>query len=101
MKTKEFNIIDKDVKKIDSRSRITIPSKILKYWDKLGGCDAVQIAMNEKGEVLLKPTISVPLDEVWLYNNPDSLKKVRDGLDDVQEDRVNKVRDLDEFIDSL
>lgn len=100
-KIKEFIIIAKDSKKLDSRNRITIPAKILEYWNKLGRCDTIQIAMNRDGEVLLRPATSVPLSEKWLYDNPNSLERVKQGLSDIKKNKVTKVQNLDEFLDSL
>ena len=38
------------------------------------------IHVNDVGQLLLSPVISVPLHEAWLYKNPVALAKVRRGL---------------------
>jgi hypothetical protein len=38
------------------------------------------VSVNEVGQLLLSPVISVPLHEAWLYKNSAALKKVIRGL---------------------
>jgi len=38
------------------------------------------VCVNEVGQLLLSPVISVPLHEAWLYKNPAALGKVLRGL---------------------
>jgi hypothetical protein len=38
------------------------------------------VYVNEAGQILLEPSVSVPLREAWLYKNPKALAKVREGL---------------------
>lgn len=99
IKIKEDSFTEIDNKKPDSRNRITIPSKILEFWERMGGMDSVRIDMNEKGEVLLRPESSIPLSEMWLYENQDLHKVFQDGINDAKKNRVTKVKDLDKFID--
>ncbi|MGE3062971.1 MAG: hypothetical protein AB7T10_04990 [bacterium] len=93
--------IDIDNKKPDGRNRITLPPKVLQYWERLGKTDSVQIKMNRKGEVLLKPTVSIPLDEMWVYENPEVYSKVKKGLIDAKNGKTKKAKDLDKFFDEL
>jgi len=93
--------IEIENKKPDGRNRITLPPKVLKYWEKLGKTDSVQIKMNRKGEVLLKPTVSIPLDEMWVYENPEVYSKVKRGLKDAKNGKIKKAKDIDKFFDEL
>lgn len=52
------------------------------------------IYRNSCGQIILDPQISVPVSEVWLFNNPEALSSVMRGLSDAAQGRVSKV-DLD------
>lgn len=52
------------------------------------------IYRNSCGQIILDPQISIPVSEVWLFNNPKALSSVMRGLSDAAQDRVSKV-DLD------
>ena len=52
------------------------------------------IYVNDAGQVLLSPEVSVPMHELWLYRNPEALKMVVKGL---QEAREGKLTDLGSF----
>ncbi|MDD3804439.1 MAG: hypothetical protein PHW02_08680 [bacterium] len=93
--------IEIESKRPDGRNRITLPQKVLKYWKKLGKTDSVQIKMNRKGEVLLKPTVSIPLDEMWVYENPEVYSKVKRGLKDAKSGKIKKAVDIEKFFNEL
>ncbi|MBL7542765.1 MAG: hypothetical protein JNL11_03065 [Bdellovibrionaceae bacterium] len=62
-----------DVNKVaDSKGRISL-------GDKFSG---KQFIVEEKanGEILLKPAVTVPIQEEWLWKNMDAMKKVQTGL---------------------
>lgn len=52
------------------------------------------IYSNRLGQIVLDPQVTIPASEAWLFNNPDALAAVRQGLADAGEGRVSKV-DLD------
>ncbi len=55
--------------------------------------DSLRLAIyiNEAGQILPSPEISVPMHELWLYRNPETLKAVIRG---VEEAREGKLADL-------
>ncbi len=62
-----------DVNRVaDSKGRISL-------GDKFSG---KQFIVEEKanGEILLKPAVTVPIQEEWLWKNMDAMKKVQTGL---------------------
>ena len=49
------------------------------------------IYSNSLGQIVLDPQVTIPASEVWLFNNPDALALVRQGLSDAAQGRVSKV----------
>jgi hypothetical protein len=52
------------------------------------------IYRNSIGQLVLDPQVTIPVSEIWLFNNPKALTSVMRGLSDATEGRVSKV-DLD------
>ena len=50
-----------------------------------------RIYRNSIGQIVLDPQVSIPASEAWLFNNPDALALVRQGLSDAAKGRVSKV----------
>ncbi|MHB8085439.1 MAG: hypothetical protein ACYDHZ_06415 [Dehalococcoidia bacterium] len=46
---------------------------------------------NSLGQIVLDPQVSIPAYEAWLYENPEALSLVRQGLNDVKEGRVSRI----------
>ncbi len=70
---------------VDERNRISLTKALesLKalFKDTQGLRFSIQV--NEAGQLLLSPVVSVPLHEAWLYRNPDAIAKLRKGLSQV------------------
>jgi hypothetical protein len=83
---------------LDERKRISLTKAIdsLKraLGDKLDPDVRFGIYVNDVGQVLLSPEVSVPMHELWLYQNPKALRSVLKGL---QESREGKLVDLGSF----
>ena len=83
---------------LDERKRISLTKAIDSLRTILG--DEIDpdlrfgIYVNDLGQVLLSPEVSVPVHEVWLYRNPKALKSVLKGL---QESREGELVDLGSF----
>jgi hypothetical protein len=77
---------------IDERNRLTV-GEILK------GCKRVRIYRNVHGEILLRPIAEIPASELWLFQNPDAINKVREGLRDASQGNVSRLdpEELKEF----
>ena len=72
----------------DSKGRITLGSKYAK-----------KTFLVEKGEeenFMLRLAEVVPINEAWLWKNKVALKKVMEGIDDVQAGKLRKV-DLKDY----
>ncbi len=83
---------------LDERKRISLTRALESLKEILGNeLDAALrfgIYVNDTGQVLLTPEVSVPMHELWLYRNPQALKKVVKGLEEARE---GKFIDLGSF----
>lgn len=83
---------------LDERKRISL-AKTLESLKQILGAEldaAIRfgVYVNDAGQVLLSPEVSVPMHELWLYRNPEALKMVVKGL---EEARAGKLVDLGSF----
>ncbi len=84
IKNTDFTRVARGVKP-DSKKRVVLP-KVLVSED-----ITYHIYSNSLGQILLDPQITIPASEAWLFNNPDALSLVRQGLADAADGRVSKV----------
>lgn len=84
IKNTDFKRVARGVKP-DSKKRVVLP-KVLVSED-----ITYHIYSNSLGQILLDPQITIPASEAWLFNNPDALSLVRQGLADAADGRVSKV----------
>jgi hypothetical protein len=54
--------------------------KRLSLGEALRGATAFNIYSNSLGQVILDPVKAVPVSEMWLYENPEALASVKQGL---------------------
>ena len=90
-----------DIKPLDSKNRINLGDKVKKVLLRKMKVDAFQIFVGEDGDVLLRPVVNVPAKEAWLFKNPGALRVVKKGLKEAKAGKIEKVLDLDKFIDNL
>ena len=85
---------------LDERKRVSLTRALESLKEILGSENELDAAIrfgvyvNDAGQVLLSPEISVPMHELWLYRNPEALKMVLKGLEEARE---GKLKDLGSF----
>jgi hypothetical protein len=84
IKNNKFTRISRSVKP-DAKKRVVLPKELV------GEDITYHIYSNELGQILLDPQVTIPASELWLFNNPEALALVKQGLADVAQDRVSKV----------
>ncbi|MFH1857026.1 MAG: hypothetical protein ABH836_07400 [Candidatus Omnitrophota bacterium] len=89
------------IKSLDSKNRITIGEKILKLISAQTGAEEFKIFYGEEGDILLRPMVSIPGKEAWIYRNPKVMKLLRQGLAEAGEGKTEKVKNLDNFLKDL
>lgn len=88
-------------KALDSKHRITLGNKLIKAIGKKINVEAYRIFVSNNGDVLLRPTISIPSNEAWIYDNPEVIGRLRKGLKEASERKGERVEDVGSFLDSL
>lgn len=89
-----------DAKEPDSKDRISL-GRVRKYLSKKAKIDSFKVFVGKDGDVLLRPSVSIPARELWLYKNSSALSKVKKGLQDAQEGKTEEITNLDQFIQGL
>lgn len=88
-------------KPLDSKYRITLGGRLAKSLGKRMNVEAYQIFVGRNGDILLRPAVSIPSNEAWVYRNPEVVEKVRRGLLEAHEGKTERVDDLDSFLGKL
>lgn len=90
-----------DTRPLDSKHRITLGGRLQKLMTRKMKIDSYQIFVGKEGDILLRPAVSVPSNEAWVYRNPGAIGKVRQGLKEAAEGKAEKVDDLESFLNDL
>ena len=89
---------------LDERKRISLTKALESLREILGpelveGAVRFGVYVNEAGQVLLSPEVSVPMHELWLYRNPEALKMVVKGLGEARESKVVDLGSFEKYAD--
>ena len=108
MKRKASIILNQGFRRIgdvapDERKRVPL-TKALESLRKILGNEldkSVRFGMyvNDAGQVLLSPEVSVPMHELWLYRNPGALKMVVKGLEEAGEGKLIDLGSFEKYAD--
>jgi len=90
-----------DTRPLDSKHRITVGGKLQKLIAGKMNVDSYQVFIGKEGDILLRPAVSIPSNEAWAYRNPEVIGRIRRGLKDAAEGKVEKVDDLESFLRDL
>jgi hypothetical protein len=89
------------IKTVDSKNRISLGEKILKVIDSKGKAEAYRVFIGKEGDILLRPVVTIPAREAWIYEDPEILKKIHKGLGEAGKSKAKKANDLDKFFKEL
>jgi len=70
----------------DSRGRVTL--------GQLARGKNYRLLVNKAGQLLLDPVVSIPEQELWLWQNPEAITAVQQGI---QQSGVGDVQELGSF----
>lgn len=90
-----------DTRPLDSKHRITLGGRLQKLMMSKMRIDSYQVFVGKSGDILLRPAVSIPSSEAWVYRNPEVIGKIRKGLEEAGEDKAEKVNNLEDFLDNL
>jgi hypothetical protein len=89
-----------DIKPLDTKKRINLGEKILKTMGSKN-INEFQVYLGAEGDILLKPMVSIPAKEAWIYKTPEALSKIKKGLKEARDGKTKKVKSLDNFLKAL
>lgn len=76
----------------DSKGRITLGRFA-------NGVSSFVVSQDDDGRLLLEPYKEVPAREAWLFENPEAIGKVRQGLADLAADRLVDRGDFSQYVE--
>lgn len=88
-------------KSLDSKHRITLGGKLIGAIGKRMNVDSYMIFIGREGDILLRPTVSIPSNEIWAYRNQKVARNVRKGLEEAGDGKTERVDNLDSFLKNL
>ena len=90
-----------DTRLLDSKHRITLGGRLYKLMMSKMKIDSYQVFVGKSGDILLRPAVSIPSSEAWVYKNPGVIGKIRKGLQEAGEGKTEKVSDVEGFLNNL
>ncbi len=90
-----------DTRPLDSKHRITLGGRLQKLLVSKMRIDSYQVFVGKEGDILLRPAVSVPSSEAWVYRNPKVIGKIRQGLKEAALGNTEKANDLESFLSDL
>ena len=89
---------------LDERKRVSL-AKTLESLKQILGPELDNtirfgVYVNDAGQVLLSPEVSVPLHELWLYKNPKALRSVVKGLEEAREGKFIDLGSFEKYADN-
>ncbi|MFH0772055.1 MAG: hypothetical protein V1933_05495 [Candidatus Omnitrophota bacterium] len=93
--------ISYQTKPLDSKYRITLGGRLTMLLGRRMKTEAYHIFVGRNGDILLRPSVSIPSSEAWVYQNPEVIGKLRKGLREAKEGKTERVEDLESFLRKL
>ena len=88
-----------DTRFIDSKIRITISEKILRKISGQNRVNQFQFLVGHDGDILLRPLTAIPSREAWIYEKPELIKQIRQGLQEAKEGKTETLKNLEKILD--
>jgi hypothetical protein len=86
---------------IDERNRVALTKALDHLRHVFGDLGAMRftIGITEGGDIVLMPSTSIPLRELWLYRNPEALASVRRGLEQAGKGKLHFLGSFAQYAD--
>jgi len=90
------------VARLDTKNRVTL-GVLLKKFKRFvhTPINDFETFIGDNGDILLRPRTAIPTRELWVHQNPEIKQRIEEGIQDVKEGRVTRVKDLDKFFKEL
>jgi hypothetical protein len=63
--------------------------------------DGFQIFVGRGRDILLRPAVSIPGNEAWIYRKPGVIDALREGLKQAGEGKTKRVDNLEDYLKKL
>lgn len=93
----DFTPVDDRI--LDNKGRITISNDWMPYKNQT--IRSFKIYRNADGDLLLRPEVTIPAREAWIYENPEVIKSIRKGVKELEQGKGDIVEDLDAYLEKL
>lgn len=90
-----------DIKPLDVKKRILLGEKVHNMIAKKTKLDGFKIFIGDEGDILLRPVVTIPSREAWIYKNPEVMRQIRKGLGEAKQGKIEKIKDIDKFLENL
>lgn len=81
--------------RVDSKNRITLGKS-----GKLTKAKIYKLYLNNIGQIILDPQVTIPAHEQWMFKNKKAQKMVQSGLDDAKKGRLaDAPEDYSQYLD--
>lgn len=90
MAGQEFQML-KDIVQPDSRGRLSIGAA--------AKGKSYRVMVNEIGQILLDPVVTIPERELWLWQNPEAIASVQKGIQQAAEGELHDMGDFSQYAD--
>ncbi|HDQ25176.1 MAG TPA: hypothetical protein ENN43_00320 [bacterium] len=88
-------------KTLDSKDRISLGGKLKSLLKQGADADGFMVYVGKNGDILLRPGVTVPSSEAWVYKNRAVMGSIRKGLEEASEGKTRRVKKLGPFLDEL
>lgn len=58
-----------------------------------------RVLQNAEGEILMVPVVTIPEREVWLYQNPDAMAAVKQGIAEAEAGNIHDMGSFAQYAD--
>jgi hypothetical protein len=90
MTNSKFRVL-KDIVQPDSRGRISLGAEVkLKTY---------RASVNDLGQILLEPVVTIPEQEAWLFHNAEALDAVKQGLQESASGQATSLGSFGKYAD--
>jgi hypothetical protein len=90
-----------DTRPLDSKHRITLGGRLYRLLMCKMKIDSYKVFIGKSGDILLRPAVSIPSSEAWVYKNSEVIGKIRKGLEEAGDGKIEKVDNLEKFLGNL
>ncbi len=90
MSNTEFRVME-DIVQSDSQGKIALETGV--------NSKTYRVLTNDLGQILLEPIVNIPEREHWLFENPEALAAVKQGLKDSAEGKGEYLGSFAEYAD--